>query len=79
MYTVGQVTNTSAAGLFDVIAPSNICVISLNSCYSMVGRVGGRQKISIGRGCDQIGVVVHEIGEWLRKKLIKFETFAAQF
>ena len=34
----------------------------------MVGRVGGGQKISIGRGCDHIGVVVHEIGEWIRKK-----------
>ena len=34
----------------------------------MVGRVGGGQKISIGRGCDHIGVVVHEIGEWIKKK-----------
>lgn len=31
----------------------------------MVGRVGGRQKISIGRGCNHIGVGVHEIGHAL--------------
>jgi len=30
-------------------------------CYSMIGRVGGRQQISLGRGCGQIGVAIHEM------------------
>lgn len=34
-------------------------------CYSMVGRIGGQQKISIGRGCERLHIVVHEIGELL--------------
>ncbi|KAL9973504.1 hypothetical protein ACROYT_G019973 [Oculina patagonica] len=36
-------------------------------CYSMVGRQpgSGPQKISIGRGCGYLGVVVHEIGHAL--------------
>ena len=30
----------------------------------MVGRVGGQQKISIGRGCEYLHTVIHEIGEF---------------
>jgi len=28
----------------------------------MIGRVGGTQAVSIGSGCDYIGIVAHEIG-----------------
>lgn len=36
-------------------------------CYSMVGRQpgSGPQKVSIGRGCGYLGVVVHEVGHAL--------------
>jgi len=30
-------------------------------CYSMIGRVGGRQQISLGNGCGTVGVAIHEM------------------
>ena len=39
----------------------------------MVGRVGGGQKISIGRDCDSIRVVVHEIGELMKTNRLEYK------
>ena len=30
-------------------------------CYANLGRVGGKQPISLGEGCPGTGVVTHEI------------------
>ena len=32
-----------------------------NGCFSFIGRVGGSQDLSIGRGCELKGIVLHEI------------------
>ncbi|GMR62974.1 hypothetical protein PMAYCL1PPCAC_33169, partial [Pristionchus mayeri] len=30
-------------------------------CYSMVGKMGGRQMLSLGSGCIQKGIIIHEM------------------
>lgn len=39
--------------------------ISEPGCWSGVGRVGGEQKVSIGVGCERVGIAIHEISHAL--------------
>jgi len=36
-------------------------LVSLNGCWSFVGRVGGPQQLSLGIECDNINLMMHEL------------------
>ncbi|RCN42616.1 astacin, partial [Ancylostoma caninum] len=42
------------------VATNRIRVVSGSGCYSSVGMVGGEQILSLGDGCELIGIVAHE-------------------
>ncbi|XP_065051141.1 uncharacterized protein LOC135680862 isoform X2 [Rhopilema esculentum] len=48
--------------------PSYVHFLKGGGCWSLIGRVGGKQQISVGSGCGHKGVVIHElmhaIGFW---------------
>ncbi|XP_065649633.1 hatching enzyme 1.2 [Hydra vulgaris] len=41
--------------------PSYVNFIKGGGCYSMIGRQGGRQDISLGQGCGYKGIAIHEM------------------
>ncbi|KAL3095861.1 hypothetical protein niasHS_005620 [Heterodera schachtii] len=38
-----------------------VYIVPERGCYSMVGRTGGRQILSLGNGCIQKGIIIHEM------------------
>ncbi|WKY02458.1 hypothetical protein Q1695_016040 [Nippostrongylus brasiliensis] len=46
-------------------APDRITVFEEVGCWSYVGRIGGEQKLSLGRGCDRVHIAAHELGHAL--------------
>ncbi|GFU31036.1 astacin-like metalloprotease toxin 1, partial [Nephila pilipes] len=39
-----------------------IRIFNGNGCWSIIGRNGGMQNLSLGQGCNYVGLVVHELG-----------------
>ncbi|GIY10624.1 zinc metalloproteinase nas-15 [Caerostris darwini] len=42
-----------------------VYMFSGQGCYSMVGKVGGQQALSLGNGCLFVGTTIHELGHAL--------------
>ncbi|PIO53515.1 astacin [Teladorsagia circumcincta] len=49
----------------DKKAENSIILIKEDGCWSYVGRVGGEQPLSLGDGCEQVGIATHELGHAL--------------
>ncbi|EPB69328.1 astacin [Ancylostoma ceylanicum] len=48
-----------------IAAKDKIRVFVQSGCWSFVGKIGGSQDLSLGRGCESIGTAAHEIGHAL--------------
>ncbi|WKY12559.1 hypothetical protein Q1695_003835 [Nippostrongylus brasiliensis] len=46
-------------------AKDKIVLIKEDGCWSLVGRNGSEQPLSLGEGCAEVGVAVHELGHAL--------------
>ncbi|RCN49550.1 astacin [Ancylostoma caninum] len=46
-------------------ATDRIRVFAEKGCWSYVGRIGRKQDLSLGRGCESIGTAAHELGHAL--------------
>ncbi|KAK5979631.1 Metalloendopeptidase [Trichostrongylus colubriformis] len=46
-------------------ANDSIVVFEEDGCWSVIGRAGGKQPLSLGNGCDEVGTALHEIGHAL--------------
>ncbi|PIO53310.1 astacin, partial [Teladorsagia circumcincta] len=42
-----------------------VIVQAKGGCWSSLGKAGGQQQISLGEGCETIGIAAHEIGHTL--------------
>ena len=40
---------------------THLVVFFMISCFSAIGRQGGKQRISVGEGCEYKGTVMHEM------------------
>ena len=49
--------------------------IFLYSCSSYVGMIGGRQRVSLGRGCHRLGTAAHEFGKCFYFPAVKDKGF----
>ncbi|KIH55040.1 astacin [Ancylostoma duodenale] len=49
----------------DRSAKDKIRVFAESGCWSFVGKIGGSQDLSLGRGCESVGTAAHEIGHAL--------------